>query len=148
MKVTVLDVGPEEEEEIVIKCRALDDHVIKMINYLKQGGRKLKAYQEGELFFLEPGEIFYFESVDQKVFAYSKSQVYQIKSKLYELLEELPGWDFVRVSKSTILNLNQIKSLSPAFGGRYQALMKNGEKVICYCDDRIPSLFFRLAEEQ
>ena len=25
---------------------------------------------------------------------------------------------------------------------------KNGEKVICYCDDRIPSLFFRLAEEQ
>lgn len=25
---------------------------------------------------------------------------------------------------------------------------KSGEKVICYCDDQIPSLFFRLAEEQ
>lgn len=82
------------------------------------------------MFFIEPEEVFYFESVEQKVFAYCKSEVYQVKSKLYELLDELPGWKFVRVSKSVILNLNKIKSLTPAFSGRYEALLKNGEKVI------------------
>lgn len=130
MRVTVLDIGPDEEEEVVIKCRALDDTMVDMINYFKQGGRKLKAYRDGGIFFLDAKEIFYIESVDQKVFAYGESEVYQVKSRLYELQEELPGWDFVRVSKSTILNLNKIKSLTPAFGGRYEALMKNEEKVI------------------
>lgn len=46
------------------------------------------------------------------------------------MLGELPGWMFVRVSKSVILNVNKIKSLAPAFGGRYEALLKNGEKII------------------
>lgn len=130
MKVTIVDIGPEEEEEIILRCRSLDDDMVKIINRLKQGGAKLTAYKDGGMFFVEPEEVFYFESVDQKVFAYCKSEVYQVKSKLYELLDELPGWMFLRISKSVILNLNQIKSLTPAFGGRYEALLKNNEKVI------------------
>ena len=31
---------------------------------------------------------------------------------------------------SGILNLDKIKSLSPAFGGRFEALLKNGEKTV------------------
>ncbi len=130
MKVTILDIGPEEEEEIIIKCSALTEDMVKLINQFRQGGAKLTAYQGNGMFFLEPEDVFYFESVDQKVFAYCKSEVYQVKNKLYGLLEELPARDFVRVSKSSILNLNKIKRLSPAFGGRYEALLENGEKVI------------------
>lgn len=130
MKVTILDIGPNEEEEIIIKSNSLDEDMIKLINQLKQGGGKLTVYQGNGMFFVEPKDVFYFESVDQKVFAYCKSEVYQVKSKLYELLEELPGRDFIRVSKSSILNLNKIKRLAPAFGGRYEALLENGEKVI------------------
>ena len=130
MKVTIVDVGPDEEEELILKCRSLDESLVEIINRFKRGGGKLTAYQDGNMFFIEPEEVFYFESVEQKVFAYCKSAVYQVKSKLYELLDELPGWKFVRVSKSVILNLNKIKSLTPAFSGRYEALLKNGEKVI------------------
>lgn len=130
MKVTILDIGPGEEEEIILKCRGLDDDMVKIINRFKQGGEKLTVYKNSEMFFIDPEEVFYFESVDQKVFAYCNSEVYQVRNKLYELLDELPGWVFVRVSKSTILNLNKIKSLVPAFSGRYEALLKNGEKVI------------------
>lgn len=130
MKVTIMDIGPEEEEELILKCRSLDDSMVEIINRFKQGGGKLTAYQEGRMFFIEPEDVFYFESVEQKVFAYCKSEVYQVKSKLYELLDELPGWKFARVSKSVILNLSKIRSLAPAFSGRYEALLKNGEKVI------------------
>ncbi len=130
MKVTIVDVGPDEEEEIIFKCKSLDENMVEIINRFKQGGGKLTAYKGGGMFFIEPEDVFYFESVEQKVFAYCKSEVYQVKSKLYELLDELPGWKFVRVSKSVILNLNKIKSLTPAFSGRYEALLKNGEKVI------------------
>ena len=130
MKVTIIDIGPEEEEEIIIKCNFLDDEIVKLINQVRQGSGKLTFYRDGGMFFLETEEVFYFESVDQKVFAYCRAEVYQTKSRLYELQEELSGRDFVRVSKSIILNLKNIKSLTPAFGGRYEALLKNGEKVI------------------
>lgn len=130
MKVTIIDTGPNEEEEIIIKCSHVSEDMMRLINWLKTGNSKLTVYKDGEIFFVEPEEVFYFESVDQKVFAYCKTDVYEVKSKLYELLEELPERDFIRASKSFIVNLNQIKSLSPAFGGRYEALLKNQEKII------------------
>ena len=75
-------------------------------------------------------EVFYFEYVDTKVFVYCRSQVYEIKKKLYELEEMLPAQDFIRINKATILNLNKISSLSPTLGGRFEASLKNGEKII------------------
>ena len=130
MKVTILDLEPGEEEEIIIKCDKINDNLQKLLNSIKQGNDKLNVYKNGDIYFIEPEQIYYFESVDQKVFAYGKTEVYEVKSKLYELEEELPARDFMRSAKSTILNLNKIKSLTPAFGGRFEALLKNGEKVI------------------
>ena len=130
MKITILDLNPGEEEEIIVKCNEVNDDLQKLLNQLKQGNGKIAAYQNGDIFFLEPEQIYYFESVDQKVFAYGKTNVYEVKSKLYELEEQLPGRDFMRASKSTILNLNKISRLTPAFSGRFEALLQNGEKAI------------------
>ncbi|MGL5255373.1 MAG: LytTR family DNA-binding domain-containing protein, partial [Brevinema sp.] len=52
------------------------------------------------------------------------------KQKLYELEENLANGDFLRVSKSLIINLSKIKSLSPALSGRFEATLFNDEKVI------------------
>lgn len=130
MKVTILEPKPDEEDEIIIKCANLDENLLELIRDLKQGGSKLNVYRNSEIFRIEPEQVYYFESVDQKVFAYCRTDVFEIKSKLYELEEELPKQDFIRAAKSIILNLNKIKSLTPAFGGRFEALLKNGEKVI------------------
>ncbi len=40
MKVTILDIGPGEEEEIIIKCSVLTEDMVKLINQFRQGGRK------------------------------------------------------------------------------------------------------------
>lgn len=129
MKITILDLKPGEEE-IIVKCDKIGDDLQKILNSIKQGNNKLNVYKNGDIYFIEPEQIYYFESVDQKVFAYGKTEVYEVKSKLYELENELPARDFMRATKSTILNLNKIKSLTPAFSGRFEALLKNGERVI------------------
>ena len=53
-----------------------------------------------------------------------------MKHKLYELEELFCGTDFFRASKSYIVNLKKVKSIRPAFNGRFEAHMKNGEKVM------------------
>lgn len=68
--------------------------------------------------------------MDNKVFAYLEKDVYETKYKLYELEDRLFRTDFFRASKSTVVNLAMVESLSPAFNGRFEACMKNGERLI------------------
>lgn len=144
MKITIMDLLPEEEEEAIIKCNSVSPKLLELINELKsqneedttrtvpgvQPGQKLKVYLNGDIHLIAPNDVYYFEYVEQKVFVYGKTKVYEIKSKLYELEEQLAKTDFIRVSKSCILNLNKIGSLAPSLGGRFEARLKNGEKVI------------------
>lgn len=130
MKITILDTAPGEEEEIIMKCNQMDDKLMQLVNQFKRGSDKLNVYRDGNIHLIEPQEIYYFETVDQRVYAYCASEVYEIRSRIYELEEALAAKDFFRASKSVLLNLNVIKSLSPAFGGRFEAVLKNDEHVI------------------
>lgn len=131
MKITILEKQPGEEDEIIVKCDYLDENVTRLLNQLKTGSKtKMNFYKDSKIVLLDQNEILYFESVDDKVFAYTKEDVFETKSKLYMLEEELPASIFFRASKAVIVNIDKIDSLSPAFGGRFEAVLQNGYKVI------------------
>lgn len=130
MKITIQDCPEGEEDEIIIRCRRMDDQLLKMIYALKAGQEKLTVIKEDKFVRLSPKDIFYFEAVDNKVFVYLEKDVYECKFKLYELEQRFVGMDFFRATKSTIINLSKVKCLSPAFNGRFELLMKNGERLI------------------
>lgn len=130
MKITILSPEPGQEDEIIVRCAQLDDELLNLIYSLKAGKNKLTAYSDTGITMLSMKEVFYFEAVDNKVFAYCEKQVYEIRKKLYELEEELSNTDFLRISKSTIVDLSKILHLSAAFNGRLEAKLKNGEKII------------------
>ncbi len=130
MKITIMPPEPGQEDEVIFRCAQLDDRVIELIRALKHEKRKLCAYRDGGITMLEPEDVFYFESVDDRVFAYCEKQVYEVRKKLYELEQELEGTEHLRISKSTIVDLSKIVHLSPAFNGRLEAKLRNGEKII------------------
>ena len=130
MKITIQDLPEGEEEEIVIRCRGMDEQLLKLVYALRAGREKLTVSRQERLFRILPSAVYYFEAVDNRVFAYLEKEVYETKLKLYELEERLAGTDFFRASKSTVINLAKVESLSPAFNGRFEAAMKNGEKLI------------------
>ncbi len=130
MKITIEDCMDGQEDEIIIRCKYMDEHLLKLVYAIKAGQEKLTATKGADIVQIVPKDIFYFETVDNKVFLYLEKEVYETKLKLYELEERFFGTDFLRVSKSVIMNLAKVKTLSPAFNGRFEATMKNGEKVI------------------
>lgn len=130
MKVTILEKQPGEEDEIIVKCDQLDEKLTRLINQFKTGKGKMNFYKDSKIVLVEPSEVLYFESVDDKVFAYTKDSVYETKAKLYQLEEELPVSAFFRASKAVIVNLDKIDSLVPVFGGRFEAILENGYKVV------------------
>ena len=130
MKVTILVKKADEEDELIVKCDYLDESLTKLINQFKTGKGKMNFYKDSKIVFVDPEEVLYFESVDDKVFAYTKDSVYETKSKLYQLEEELPASIFFRANKAVIVNLDKIDSLTPVFGGRFEAVLENGYKVM------------------
>ena len=130
MKVTILEKQPGEEDEIIVQCDQLDEKLTRLINQFKTGKGKMNFYKDSKIVLVEPSEVLYFESVDDKVFAYTKDSVYETKAKLYQLEEELPVSAFFRASKAVIVNLDKIDSLAPVFGGRFEAILENGYKVV------------------
>lgn len=125
-----MDKAAEEEEEIIIKCQKLDDDILLLLERIKNHKEKINFQKDSKIVFAELKDILFFESVEDKVFAYMADEVLETKFKLYQLEEEYLPQDFLRVSKAVIMNLNKVKSLSPAFGGRFEAVLKNGYKVI------------------
>lgn len=130
MKITILDKQKDEEDEIIVKCSELDESLLDLLNSFKKGTAKLNFYQGSKIVFVDESDIYYFESVDNRVFAYTESEVYEIKLKLYELEEKYPHSDYFRANKAVLVNLDKIVSVSPAFGGRFEAILKNDCKII------------------
>ena len=56
-------------------------------------------------------EILFFETESNGINAHTRDNVYQVKYRLYELEEMLPG-HFLRISKSAIINVGEVYSLS------------------------------------
>lgn len=130
MKITIEERLQEEEDEIIIRCKELDESLLQLIRKLKSRNQKLPVIEKDTILMIDPRTIYYFESVDNKVFAYCKNSVYEIKQKLYEIEQDFEGGDFFRAAKATIINLSKVERLSPAFNSRLEATLLNGEKVI------------------
>lgn len=102
------------ENEIIIKCKKIDNNVInieKQLKSLKDNNIQIVFYKRETEFYFSLDEILFFETSDKYISAHTKNDVYEVKYKLYELENFLPK-SFIRVSKSTILNVNQIYSIN------------------------------------
>ncbi len=131
MKITIESPLPGCEEEIIIRSDRIDDRISALIRALQSDHDKLTGFQDDrEICLLDPTEVYYFESVDGRVFAYGESDVAELKCKLYELERRFAGTDFIRISKSMILNLSKVRRFVPSGNGRYEAILKNGEKAV------------------
>lgn len=129
-KVTITQIDKREEQEVVVRCHDINGEVVSIVEKLKNGDSILLGIKDGKTFQINVKDIFYIESVDNKTYIYLQKDVYETKLKLYELEEKLKGTKLFRCSKSMILNIAKIRSVSPSVNSRLEASLINGEKVI------------------
>ena len=130
MKITIQDIAPGEEEEIIVRCRNLDEALLRVIHEIKTRRGKFTVSDKDKIRQVDAGDVYYFEAVDNKVFLYLEQDVFEVRYKLYEIEAEYENTDFFRASKSVIINLAKVRQFAPEFGSRFEAQMMNGEKLI------------------
>lgn len=114
MKIRIEFDDEAQEEEVIIRCRSLNEEVQRLqkaVAEIASGSQRLVFYKGETEYYLQPDKILFFETEAGSISVHTADDVYQSKYKLYELEELLPT-SFMRISKSAILNVNKIYSMT------------------------------------
>lgn len=115
-----------KEPEVIIRGNVASTEVASILQALgRKSSGKLLVYREDEQFLLDTADIVYLETADNRVNVHTAQESYEAKLKLYELREMLEGAAFAQISKSTVVNMNWVKSIQAEFSGNYRIKLKN-----------------------
>ena len=129
MKVNLFVSRDIEEPHSDINTNELTDNISKAMSILESDdSNDLLAVKKGsDIALLEFGDVYMFRVENKQVKVYTENNEYLIKKPLYQVDETL-GSDFVRISKTTIVNLKKIQRVAPSLKGMMFIELKNGLK--------------------
>ena len=77
-----------------------------------------------------PQRVLWAETVDDKVFVYTADAIYRAPFSLTALELRWGGARLFRCAKSMVVNLNAVQQLASRPGGRIEALLPTGAKIL------------------
>lgn len=132
MKIRIEVDNKIEENEVIIKCSELSEEVKDVqvfLNDMLSHKKRITFYRGDTEYYLSLEEILFFETKENGICAHTIDSIYDVKYKLYELEEFLPGC-FMRVSKSAIINTNHIYSITRSISSSSKVEFQNTHKQI------------------
>jgi two-component system LytT family response regulator len=100
-----------------------------LLGDLKRGlnpAERLAVKSNGRIVFLRLADIHLAEASDNYVKLYAGGESHMYRETLTALEGKLPPDRFLRISRSTIINVESVKELQPMFQGEYVVLLRNG----------------------
>ena len=79
--------------------------------------------------FVKTAQIEYIESAGNYVVLHTGKENHVVRETLTALEEKLDPKQFIRISRSTLVNLEQIKELQPLFKGEHAVVLHNGKQL-------------------
>lgn len=133
MKIKI-EISEDDNEEIVIRCRERDSRIIEIersLGNILKGSGEMALFCAGTEFYVSKRDILFFESEGDKIIARTVERKYYTDYKLFELEDIMPSY-FVRISKSTIVNVKAISSLRREVTGVGEISLKNCDRCVYF----------------
>lgn len=129
MKVNLFLSKDVDEPYADIHTDQLTDNISKAISILEseEASDMLAVKKGSDIALLEFNDIYMFRVEDKQVNVYTEKSNYLVKKPLYQIEEEL-NQSFIRISKTTIVNLKKIDRVAPSLKGMMFIQLKNGLK--------------------
>lgn len=116
-----------KEPYAVIYSDSLTDEITSAVMYLENTGKIITGEDNGRIAVLQPSEIYMVRVENERTVIYGENKKFLSPKRLYQLEQQL-GNGFMKISKSTVINLSHIKCVEPSFKGMMSLVMKNGLK--------------------
>lgn len=108
----------------------LDQRLAALLAELKpetSSPERLAIKTSGRVLFVRTNDIDWIEAADNYVNLHVGNESHMHRETLTALAERLPSRKFLRISRSTIVNVERIKELQPLFHGEYAVILRNGK---------------------
>ncbi len=149
MKVRIEIDADATETEVVIKCKEINQDIIdiqkRLLEERTAEGITLRSGEKE--YFISLDEIYFFQTEAGILQAHTFDKVFDTNYKLYELEEKLSG-QFMRISKSTIINLNHIYSITKNITASSAVEFDKGHKTVYVSRNYYKVLVERLEERR
>lgn len=90
---------------------------------------RLVVKTEGRVLLLKNEDVDWVEAADNYVVLHVGAETHMLRETMNSIESRLPSEKFIRVNRSTIVNIDRIKELQPLFHGEYVIILKNGTKL-------------------
>ena len=95
---------------------------------MKQPGR-LAVKVDGRVLFVKLEDIDWVEAADNYVSLHVGAEAHLLRETMAAMEGKLPAEKFLRISRSTIVNIDRVKELQPMFHGEYAVIMRSGARL-------------------
>ena len=103
-----------------------------LVNDLDAAGRssdRLAIKSNGRILLIRPGDIDWVGAADNYVELHIGTETHLIRETISAWEKRLNAAQFLRISRSTIVNLDRVKELQPLFHGEYAVILVNGVRL-------------------
>lgn len=118
-----------EETSITINAPELTEEIQSLIQYVSNINAvpsQIVASQNNKIYFIDLDRVVCFFSKDKYNYVKTKEGIYKIKQKLYELENLLRQKDFIRISNSCMIHINQVECFDTSVLGTVLVNLKDG----------------------
>ncbi len=130
MKVKIIETKNLEEDVVTIECAKINDSILEIAKYIENYDLSIVGKLSGSKYIIALNDIFYFEAVDNHVFAYTSDAVYEVNYKIQDINDKFKHTSFIQISRTVVLNIDKIEKVSTLVNGRILAFLINKEKQI------------------
>jgi two-component system, LytTR family, response regulator len=91
--------------------------------------KRLAIPKHGRILFVDTEDIDWIEAEGNYVRLHLGGREHELRESLSELEGKLPPADFVRIHRSTIVNVHRIREIQPWFHGHHRILLEDGTEL-------------------
>jgi len=92
-------------------------------------GERILIKSSGEIFFLKAEEIDWIEAEGDYMKFHVNGRTHLMRETMARLETRLDPKRFIRIHRSTIVNIDRLRKLSPSFAGEYAVILQDGTKL-------------------
>ncbi len=118
-----------KEASITINAPELTKEIQNLIQYashINEMQNQIMASENNKIYFIDLERVICFFSKDKYNYVRVKEGTYKIKQKLYELENSLRKKDFIRISNSCLIHINQVECFDTSVLGTILVRLKDG----------------------
>lgn len=117
----------QHPSEAMFQRRVLD--LLAELDSRQNAPQRIVIKADGEIVCLKPGEIDWAESAGNYVCLHVGGNTHILRETITSLESRLGHRQFLRVHRSTLVNVDRIKTLRPSLYGDYAILLRDGTKL-------------------